>query len=56
MGMTLYQADALEALQTLGRTQASRVNAVEVIWSPQVEGDTLTAAELIEKFPKLIPL
>ena len=50
------QADALEALQTLGRTQASRVNAVEVIWSPQVEGDTLTAAELIEKFPKLIPL
>lgn len=49
-------ADATQALETLGRTQASRVNAVEVIWSPQAEGDTLTADELLEKFPKLVPL
>ena len=49
-------ASANDALQMLGRTQASRVNAVEILWAPQAAGDVMTADELLEKYPNLVPL
>lgn len=33
-----------------------QVAAVEVLWTPQQEGDTLTANEVMTDYPKLIPL
>ena len=29
---------------------------MEVLWTPQQEGDTLTANEVMTDYPKLIPL
>jgi uncharacterized membrane protein len=56
----LPQVRSLEDLQTalkkLGSCGASAVSAVEVMWAPQEEGDTLMAQELAEKFPTLVPL
>lgn len=49
-------SEAKEVLTLLGNTQADGVNAVEVIWNPQEEGDTLTADDLLMNYPQLLPL
>jgi uncharacterized membrane protein len=47
-------ADELrEALTRLAAVQPGALSAVQVLWAPQQEGDTLTAEELAEKFPAL---
>lgn len=49
-------ADLKEALQILGSIPSSRTLAVEVLWTPQNENDTLTERELLEDYPLLRPL
>ncbi|XP_042518271.1 uncharacterized protein LOC122092043 [Macadamia integrifolia] len=49
-------ADLKEALQKLGSIPASRTLAVEVLWTPQNEIDTLSERELLEDYPLLRPL
>ncbi|MCL7033743.1 hypothetical protein MKW94_004947 [Papaver nudicaule] len=49
-------ANLKEALQKLGSIPASKIMAVEVLWTPQNENDTLTERELLEDYPLLRPL
>lgn len=49
-------ADLKEALQKLGSIPMSRTLAVEVLWTPQNENDTLSERELLEDYPLLRPL
>ncbi|KAF2298505.1 hypothetical protein GH714_023858 [Hevea brasiliensis] len=48
--------DLKEALQKLGSIPTSKILAVEVLWTPQNEHDTLTERELLEDYPLLRPL
>ncbi|CAK7340912.1 unnamed protein product [Dovyalis caffra] len=48
--------DLKEALQKLGSIPASKTLAVEVLWTPQNENDTLSERELLEDYPLLRPL
>ncbi|XP_047339078.1 uncharacterized protein LOC124942591 [Impatiens glandulifera] len=48
--------DLKEALQKLASIPANRIQAVEVLWTPQNENDTLSERELIEDYPLLRPL
>ncbi|KAK8937178.1 hypothetical protein KSP39_PZI012237 [Platanthera zijinensis] len=48
--------DLKAALQKLGSIPASKTMAVEVLWTPQNENDTLTERELLEDYPLLRPL
>ncbi|OAY42141.1 uncharacterized protein LOC110622023 [Manihot esculenta] len=48
--------DLKEALQKLGSIPSSKILAVEVLWTPQNENDTLTERELLEDYPLLRPL
>jgi uncharacterized membrane protein len=48
--------DLRAALKKLGSVGPSALSAVEVLWAPQEEGDTMTAQELSEKYPTLISL
>ncbi|GMH11319.1 hypothetical protein Nepgr_013160 [Nepenthes gracilis] len=48
--------DLKEALQKLGSIPASRIMAVEVLWTPQSENDTLSERELLGDYPLLRPL
>jgi uncharacterized membrane protein len=51
---SVSSADELrEALARLAGVQPGALSAVQVLWAPQQEGDTLTAEELAEKFPTL---
>ncbi|XP_039685010.1 uncharacterized protein [Medicago truncatula] len=45
-----------EALQKLGSIPSSKLLAVEVLWTPQDENDTLSERELLEDYPLLQPL
>ncbi|MCL7027746.1 hypothetical protein MKW94_023019 [Papaver nudicaule] len=45
-----------EALQKLGSIPTSKILAVEVMWTPQEENDTLTERELLKDYPRLRPL
>ncbi|XP_078436658.1 myelin-associated oligodendrocyte basic protein [Wolffia australiana] len=45
-----------EALQELASIPSDRLMAVEVLWTPQNEGDTLSERELLEDYPLLRPL
>lgn len=45
-----------EALQKLGSIPSSKILAVEVLWTPQNENDTLSERELLEDYPLLRPL
>ncbi|XP_076922781.1 FLUCTUATING-LIGHT-ACCLIMATION protein 1, chloroplastic-like [Bidens hawaiensis] len=45
-----------EALQKLASIPSSRIMAVEVLWTPQNENDTLTERELLEDYSLLRPL
>ncbi|KAJ0982285.1 hypothetical protein J5N97_010540 [Dioscorea zingiberensis] len=49
-------SDLKEALQKLGSIPSSRTLAVEVLWTPQNENDTLSEQELLEDYPLLRPL
>ncbi|XP_010674876.2 uncharacterized protein LOC104890957 isoform X1 [Beta vulgaris subsp. vulgaris] len=48
--------DLKEALQKLGSIPSSKTMAVEVLWTPQNENDTLSERELLEDYPFLKPL
>lgn len=48
--------DLKEALQKLAAIPSSKIMAVEVLWTPQNENDTLTERELLEDYPLLKPL
>ncbi|KAK6143231.1 hypothetical protein DH2020_023579 [Rehmannia glutinosa] len=48
--------DLTEALQKLASIPSSRTLAVEVLWTPQNEDDTLSERELLEDYPLLRPL
>ncbi|KAL7083903.1 hypothetical protein ACP275_14G190700 [Erythranthe tilingii] len=48
--------DLKEALQKLASIPSSRTMAVEVLWTPQNEDDTLSERELLEDYPLLRPL
>jgi uncharacterized membrane protein len=41
------------ALQQIGGVSPERLLALEVLWEPQAEGDTLTSDELISEYPDL---
>ncbi|KAG5056164.1 hypothetical protein JHK85_008674 [Glycine max] len=47
--------DLKQALQKLGSIPSSRLLAVEVLWTPQNENDTLSERELLEDYPLLRP-
>ncbi|KAJ4815238.1 myelin-associated oligodendrocyte basic protein [Rhynchospora pubera] len=49
-------SDLKIALQKLGSIPSSKLMAVEVLWTPQNEGDTLSERELLEDYPLLRPL
>ncbi|XVF42127.1 hypothetical protein PTKIN_Ptkin01aG0335300 [Pterospermum kingtungense] len=48
--------DLKEALQKLASIPTSKIRAVEVLWTPQHENDTLSEQELLEDYPLLKPL
>ncbi|KAL1828247.1 hypothetical protein DCAR_0207444 [Daucus carota subsp. sativus] len=48
--------DLKEALQVLASIPSSRTLAVEVLWTPQNENDTLSERELLEDYSLLRPL
>lgn len=45
--------DLRTALKRLGAVRADGVQAVEVLWTPQQDGDTLTQRELMRDYPML---
>jgi uncharacterized membrane protein len=45
--------DVREALNKIGAISSEQLMAVEVLWTPQVTGETLTADELIAEYPNL---
>ncbi|CAI5991702.1 unnamed protein product [Closterium sp. NIES-64] len=49
-------ADLREALTILGSIPADELQAVEVLWTPQNEEDTLTTRDMLEDYPSLRPL
>ncbi|XP_031495015.1 uncharacterized protein LOC116260715 [Nymphaea colorata] len=48
--------DLKAALQKLGSIPSSKTMAVEVLWTPQNENDTLSERELLQDYPLLRPL
>nr|GLL30560.1 uncharacterized protein LOC109191451 isoform X2 [Ipomoea trifida] len=48
--------DLKEALQNVASIPSSRTLAVEVLWTPQNENDTLSERQLLEDYPLLRPL
>lgn len=48
--------DLKEALQKIASIPSSRTLAVEILWTPQNENDTLSERELLEDYPLLRPL
>ncbi|CAF2072364.1 hypothetical protein HID58_042000 [Brassica napus] len=49
-------ADMKEALQKIGSIPRNKIMAVEVLWTPQNEKDTLSERKLLEDYPLLRPL
>eukprot|EP00238_Polyblepharides_amylifera_P001195 CAMPEP_0196572122 /NCGR_PEP_ID=MMETSP1081-20130531/2224_1 /TAXON_ID=36882 /ORGANISM="Pyramimonas amylifera, Strain CCMP720" /LENGTH=373 /DNA_ID=CAMNT_0041889329 /DNA_START=460 /DNA_END=1581 /DNA_ORIENTATION=+ len=49
-------ADLRNVLNQIGGIGVDQVAAVEVLWTPQDENDTLTAEEVLTDYPKLVPL
>jgi uncharacterized membrane protein len=45
--------DLRQALSVLGSVSSDRLLALEVLWSPQAEGDTLSSDEMIAEYPDL---
>jgi len=46
-------ADLRQSLQTVGSLGGDRLLAIEVLWTPQSEGDTLTSDDIIAEYPNL---
>jgi uncharacterized membrane protein len=46
--------DLRRALAQLGTVSGDRLLALEVLWTPQVDGDTLSADELVAEYPDLV--
>lgn len=47
-------ADELrQALQTLGGVSSNRLMVIEILWTPQADGDTLTNEDILEAYPNL---
>lgn len=47
------QADVRQAINQIGGISSEQLMAVEVLWTPQVSGETLTADEMIAEYPHL---
>ena len=47
------QDDVREAVNKLGSVSSEQLMAVEVLWTPQASGETLTADEMIAEYPNL---
>jgi uncharacterized membrane protein len=47
------EADLRTALNVLGAVSSDRLLAVEVLWTPQVEGDVLTRDDMVADYPSL---
>ncbi|MEL6551867.1 MAG: DUF1517 domain-containing protein [Cyanobacteria bacterium J06621_11] len=45
--------DVRKAINQIGAVSSDKLMAVEVLWTPQVSGETLTADELIAEYPNL---
>lgn len=45
--------DVKQALSTLGSVANDRLLAVEILWTPQAAGETLTSDEMIAEYPEL---
>lgn len=51
---TINSSDDLrQALRQIGGISSDRLLAVEVLWTPQAEGDTLTSDDLLAEYPDL---
>lgn len=44
-------ADIRQALQDIGGIGSDRLLAVEILWTPQAEGDTLTSDDILANYP-----
>lgn len=47
------QEDVRKAINKIGAISGEQLMAVEVLWTPQVSGETLTADEMIAEYPNL---
>jgi uncharacterized membrane protein len=45
--------DVRKALSQLGAVSSDRLLAVEILWTPQASGETLTSDELVAEYPEL---
>lgn len=45
--------DVKQVLSTLGAVSSDRLLAVEILWTPQASGETLTSDEMIAEYPEL---
>jgi uncharacterized membrane protein len=45
--------DLRQALQQLGGVPSDRLLALEVLWTPQAEGDVLTSEDVLVQYPNL---
>ncbi len=45
--------DVRQSLSKLGAVSSDRLMAVEILWTPQASGETLTADEMIAEYPSL---
>jgi uncharacterized membrane protein len=51
---TINSSDDLrQALRQIGGISSDRLLAVEILWTPQAEGDTLTSDDLMAEYPDL---
>jgi uncharacterized membrane protein len=41
-------------LSKLGAVSSDRLLAVEILWTPQAAGETLTADEVVAEYPDLV--
>lgn len=48
--------DLKQALSMLGGVPARQLMGVEILWTPQADGDYLTQDECLREYPKLVPL
>jgi uncharacterized membrane protein len=53
----VHSAEDLEAaLKTIGSLSGDYLSVFELLWTPQAAEDSLTADELIELFPEIVPV
>ena len=45
--------DVRQALSKLGAVSSENLMAVEILWTPQASGETLTSDEMIAEYPSL---